>query len=259
VDHFSRADPGHFSRALKTPGERAGSPAASQLQAPLAKGALPLDEDDAPPPVPVPLEFDELLVAHWLPTHVCPPAQVPHITIPPQPSGVVPQGAPAAQAVFGTHATVTTTDASAPSASRARTWIVPLLGPAVNTPVVSTMFEHVGEVAVLQVVSAPVYHLIGATPPVDVKVSIPPGLEVGVNGWIAKEIGPKASGTLADVDGRCVASPVYIATTSTDCMPGLTSPGGTAPVMVAVPAAVVPPALVPVPSVQERSGLFIAS
>src|SRR5690242_15121798 len=105
------------------------------------------------------------------------------------------------------------------------------------------------------VVSWPVYHFTGATPPMDVKLIVAPGAAVGVAGRIASWIGPNASGTLADVDGKCAASPPYIATTSTDCMPGLTRPGGTAPVYVAVPAAVVPPVIVPVPSVQERSSI----
>src|SRR5262249_4892858 len=112
----------------------------------------------------------------------------------------------------------------------------------------------------LQVVSVmPVYQSTGGTPPVVVKLIFAPGATLGIAGWIANETGPNASGTLTDVDGRCVASPPYIATTSTDCMPGFTRPGGTAPMNVAVPCAVVPPVRVPMPSVHDSSSIWFWS
>jgi hypothetical protein len=46
---------------------------------------------------PQPLE----LLVHTLPEHVCPPEHVPHITIPPQPSSIVPQLSPLGHTVSG--------------------------------------------------------------------------------------------------------------------------------------------------------------
>src|ERR1700677_40882 len=68
-----------------------------------------LEVDVASPPVPAPLELllevvpelDELEApgTHWLPEHVWPALQVPHITMPPQPSDAAPQTSPDGQVV----------------------------------------------------------------------------------------------------------------------------------------------------------------
>src|SRR5262249_1637654 len=103
------------------------------------------------------------------------------------------------------------------------------------------------------VVSLSVNHLMEPTPPIGMKLTVPPGATLGLAGWTANATAPNASGTLAEVEGRCAGSPPYIATTSTDCMPGFTRPGGAAHENVACPLVGVATVIVLVPSVQERS------
>jgi hypothetical protein len=152
------------------------------------------------------------LQPHWLavppPPHVWGELQFPpQVRVPPQPSDMVPQLAPDGHAVRAVQTTVTVVMASAPSASRTKTSVVPPTGPAVKTPVASLMSEQTCGFAVLQVVSLPVYHRSGETPPVAVKLMIAPGATVGAVGWIANERAPNVSGTAAEVEGRWAASP----------------------------------------------------
>jgi hypothetical protein len=243
-----------------------GSPAVRQPQPPFLGGtwpelleleveAPPVAEPPVPePPAPLELdELDELDATHWLLEHVWLLGQVPQLSMPPQPSGAVPQTSPAGQVVAGVQeqwlalqvwgevqfppqvtvppqpsgmvpqlvpeghvlrgvqVTVTVTVASAPSASRAKTSVVPTTPPAVNAPVVSLIVEHLGGFDMSHVLSLPVYHFTGETPPVDVKAMAPNGVVMGVAGMIAKASGANESWIAGEVEGRCVASPPYIA------------------------------------------------
>jgi hypothetical protein len=87
--------------------------------------------------------------------------------------------------------------------------------PAVNAPVVSFNVEHLVPLAV-HVESESMYQRTGETPPLATNVKLAPSATVLVAGVQQSVLmGENVIGTSDEVDGRCDASPPYIATTST--------------------------------------------
>jgi hypothetical protein len=127
----------------------------------------------------------------------------------------------------------------------------------VNAPVDSSNVEQ-SVPLVLHVVSTSRYHFTVPAPPCDAYVNVALAATLVSPGVMQKLTGENVIGSFDEVDGKWAASPPYIATTSTDCAPLRTSPGGMAADKLAVPPSPVPAVIGAVPIVHDMSGAPLA-